>query len=164
MIYLVPFTISYARSVCSRIKSEEDLVLFAGPLVFRYPLTEDQFEPYLREPGRRVFAALDNYTDAFVGMGEIMPVSENSVKLCRIWVNDIYRGRGFGQSLTLALLQQAFADPDILRVELNVYDFNTAAIRCYEQCGFRPDETDTINPSNWNHWRGIRMVTTRQND
>ena len=163
MIYLVPFDASHARAVCSWIKSEEDLVLFAGPLPFRYPLTEEQFGPYLGEPGRRVFAALDNYTDDLVGMGELMRVADDTVRLCRILINEDFRGRGMGQQLTLALLQQAFADPHIRNVELNVYDFNKAAIRCYEQCGFRTDvdgaKETVVNGKNW---RSVRMLASRE--
>lgn len=161
VIYLAPFHTSHVATLCSWIKSEEELVLFAGPSVFRYPLTEEQFAGYLNKPGRRVYAALDNYTDALLGMGEIVAVSENTVRLCRILVGTGFRGRGIGQQLTLALLQQAFSDPQIQRVELNVYDFNQAAIRCYERCGFRIDNSVQGNPSTWKNWRGLRMVTLR---
>ncbi len=81
-----------------------------------------------------------------MGMGEIVAVSENTVRLCRILVGTDFRGRGIGQHLTLALLQEAFSDPHIQRVELNVYDFNQAAIRCYERCGFGIDNSVQDNP------------------
>lgn len=162
MIYLIPFPSTYTTTLCSWIKSEEDLVLFAGPVLFPYPLTEEAFNAYINNPDYKVYAALDNYTNTFLGMGEIVASSENAVRLCRIIVGSEFRGRGIGKLLTEALVQQAFSSPHIQRVELNVYDFNQAAIRCYEQCGFRVDDTTQNNPRNWKTWRGIRMFTLRK--
>lgn len=161
MIYLLPFTQAQAGTICSWIHDEQELVLFSGPVLFRHPLTEDQFPAYLGDPGRKVYAAFDNYTDALIGMGELTFSSENTVRLCRILVGNEFRGRGYGQLLTQALTQDAFANPGIQRVELNVYDANTAAIRCYQQCGFTIDETGQDSPGDPNGRRGIRMYIRR---
>ena len=51
-----------------------------------------------------------------------------------------HRGKGLGQQIVSLLLDFSFTNFDIGLVELNVFDWNTAAIKCYEKVGF------TINP------------------
>ncbi|KAI5481732.1 hypothetical protein MNV49_000009 [Pseudohyphozyma bogoriensis] len=47
-----------------------------------------------------------------------------------------YRGKGYGSEATEWILEQAFKRHRIHRVTLEVYDFNPAAKRVYEKCGF----------------------------
>lgn len=47
------------------------------------------------------------------------------------------RGRGIGKAAVRLLLDHAFLDIGLNRVELRVLDDNVAAIRAYEACGFR---------------------------
>lgn len=48
-----------------------------------------------------------------------------------------YWGRGYGTAATRTILQFAFGELNLHRVELDVYDFNPRGIRCYEKAGFR---------------------------
>ena len=161
MIYLTPFQKVHIATLISWVTNEDELVLFAGQNALHFPLTEEQITAYLADSDRQVFAALDNYTDQLLGMGEIFHSAPDKVRLCRILVDKAQRGRGIGQQLTLALTQTALADPHIQRVELNVYDFNVAAIRCYQICGFRMDEKQDENISSWKNWRNVRMYLER---
>jgi [ribosomal protein S5]-alanine N-acetyltransferase len=49
------------------------------------------------------------------------------------------RGRGLGKQVTRLILDWAFSDLGIHRVELEVLSTNQRAIRCYLACGFRPE-------------------------
>jgi len=49
------------------------------------------------------------------------------------------RGRGLGRQVTRQILDWAFSDLGLHRVELEVLATNHRAIRCYLACGFRPE-------------------------
>jgi UDP-4-amino-4,6-dideoxy-N-acetyl-beta-L-altrosamine N-acetyltransferase len=48
-----------------------------------------------------------------------------------------YWGKGYGPDAIRALLRFAFGEMNLHRVELEVLDYNSRAIRCYEKCGFK---------------------------
>jgi RimJ/RimL family protein N-acetyltransferase len=50
-----------------------------------------------------------------------------------------YWSKGYGTDATRTLLQFAFEELGLNRVELWVYDYNPRAIRAYEKAGFRKD-------------------------
>lgn len=45
-------------------------------------------------------------------------------------------GRGYGSDATRVILQFAFREVNLNRVQLEVFDYNTRAIRAYEKVGF----------------------------
>lgn len=49
------------------------------------------------------------------------------------------RGRGLGRQVTRLILDWAFSDLGLHRVELEVLASNRRAIRCYSACGFRQE-------------------------
>lgn len=123
----------------SWIDSEETLMQFGGPL-FTFPLTDEQLDISLSDPGRMVFTVVNNETNASIGHAEIY-VSGTSAKLGRILIGDKnYRGKGLGQQIVHLLLQFTFSRLNKTLVELNVFDWNSNAIKCYETVGF------VINP------------------
>ncbi len=52
-----------------------------------------------------------------------------------------YWGQGYGTDATRTALRFAFRELNLHRVELDVYDYNPRAMRCYEKAGFRRDGT-----------------------
>lgn len=52
-----------------------------------------------------------------------------------------YRGKGYGTEAMQLILEYAFQGLNLNRVNLNVFAFNTRAIRSYEKCGFRYEGT-----------------------
>ena len=68
--------------------------------------------------------AVDNWTsrDAFVGLG----IGERE-----FW------GKGYGTDVMKVILRYAFAEVNLQRVTLNVFEYNVRAIRSYEKTGFR---------------------------
>lgn len=47
-----------------------------------------------------------------------------------------YRGKGYGTEAMKLILKYAFRGLNLHRVSLDVFDYNTRAIRSYEKCGF----------------------------
>ena len=62
-------------------------------------------------------------------------------RLARVGINPALRGRGLAVPFLREVLRRVFADPAFERAELNVYTFNHAAIRTYEQLGFQHEGT-----------------------
>lgn len=48
-----------------------------------------------------------------------------------------FRGKGYGTEAMRLLLQYAFEELNLHRVNLSVFEFNKRAIRSYEKCGFK---------------------------
>jgi RimJ/RimL family protein N-acetyltransferase len=48
-----------------------------------------------------------------------------------------YREEGYGSDAVRTLLGFAFGEMNLHRVQLEVYDFDLRALRCYEKCGFK---------------------------
>ena len=74
------------------------------------------------------------------------------------------RGKGLCSLLVDHLLHIVFGELNQEKVELNVFDWNTNAIKCYEKAGF------TINPNkvlertvNGKTWFALNMVLDKVN-
>ena len=139
MIRLENFGRENYSDLISWVNSEEALMQFAGPL-FKFPLTSEQLDISLSDKKRIAFRIVIDETDFSIGHAEIY-LSDDSAKLGRILIGDPgQRGKGFGKQIVNLLLDFAFSNMHITNVELNVFDWNTSAIKCYEKVGF------TINP------------------
>ncbi len=143
MIELVPFEESHFDLLIQWSPSAEFLLQWAGPGL-DFPLTREQlageFAGAARPPrARHPFAARATDSGRIVGHGEIGFVDRRnrSARLRRILIGPAeLRGKGHGEALVRALVRFAFEELDLHRLELGVFDFNQAAIRCYERVGF----------------------------
>ncbi|MET3601362.1 GNAT family N-acetyltransferase [Martelella mangrovi] len=80
--------------------------------------------------------------DTVAGHGQIVFDRLNgAARLCRIAIAPEFRGKGLSRPLLALLVDEAFREPGIMRVELNVYDNNAAAIRAYLAFGFTKEGT-----------------------
>src|SRR5262249_17769887 len=72
------------------------------------------------------------------------------------------RGRGNGRKLMAALLRLGYGSMGLHRMELDVYDFNSAAIRCYGSLGFRREgiRRQCVRVDN-EYWNSIWMSILR---
>ena len=158
MIRLEPFAKTDFNKLISWIDSEEDLVQFAGP-IFKFPLSEKQLEKYLEDKNRFAFKVIDTESEQIIGHCEIY-LTEQSAKLCRILIGDkSFRGKGLGLQIVIILLEKSFTNFDKPFVELNVFDWNVGAIKCYEKAGFEinKNKTSTINVKG-KIWNSINMT------
>ena len=141
MIYLRPFDILEFNRLSSWVNSKELLVRFSGP-GFEFPITKTTWERHLNDSSFLPYFVMDVNSDEAIGYAEINLVDDNDVKLCRLLIGDPdMRGLGLGKLLVRELIYEAIAKSNPKRILLNVYEHNTAAIKCYEATGFSINES-----------------------
>jgi RimJ/RimL family protein N-acetyltransferase len=100
---------------------------------------EQWFEAYLKDNTSRIFAIVD--ADDGVTIGNVglhgLDWKNRSATLGIVIADKEYWGRGYGSDAITTLLDFAFGEMNLHRIELSVYEFNQRAMRCYEKCGFR---------------------------
>ena len=145
MIVLQPFTEADFSQLIEWIDHERLLKEWCGAR-FTFPLTAEQLRHHqpkphpLSQPEALLYRAVDAYTGAPVGHIALDHLNweERSGRLTRVLVgNPALRGQGYGQAMVQAALAIGFGELGLQRIGLGVYDFNHAAIHCYQRCGFR---------------------------
>ena len=153
MIKLEPFTKYDFDRLISWIDSKELLMQIAGPN-FSFPLTEDQLQKYLDDKNSLAFNIVDASNENIIGHAEICLTGNGTCKLDKVLIGEkSNRGKGIGLQLINELVKYSFKKLDVREVELNVYDWNIAGIKCYEKAGFSfnysKKMTTTINNEVW---------------
>lgn len=147
MITLEPFTPADFPQLIEWIDTERLMREWSGGL-FSFPLTPKALDWYLEgandftDPSVFIYKAVEHETGRTVGHISLGSISEQnrSGRISRVLVGPgSGRGRGYCAAMVKALLQIGFAQLGLHRIELGVYDFNHAAIRCYEKSGLRVD-------------------------
>jgi RimJ/RimL family protein N-acetyltransferase len=138
MIQLEKFTEADFARFIGWVDTEKFMYQFAGS-IFTFPVTEDQLLRYINDQSSQIYRVVDLISQEVIGHGEIKINAVNqSARFCRILIADINdRSKGYGKQLINKLLEIGFNDLKLHRIDLGVFDFNKAAIRCYEQCGFQ---------------------------
>ena len=163
MIELVPFTEYDIDRLIGWIGSPEMHLQWTAS-VLEYPLTREQMTRLMRESAERgdrlLFRAVDPATGETVGHLELGAIDRRnrSLRVGRVMVDPARRGRGIGGRLMRAALETAFGQMGMHRVELIVFDFNHAAIACYERAGFRREgmrRETLLSPGGW--WNEVVM-------
>ncbi|MBR5108680.1 MAG: GNAT family N-acetyltransferase [Clostridia bacterium] len=83
--------------------------------------------------------AIETKTDQrFIGQCGFVKVNwKNRVGELAILIGDKeYRGKGYGADAIETLCTFGFGEMNLRKIKAQVFDFNEAAIRCYEKCGF----------------------------
>jgi RimJ/RimL family protein N-acetyltransferase len=158
MIELHKFSETDFDRLISWINSEEELIQFAGQ-IFSFPLTKEQLSNYISEPNRFVFKVILTETNEVIGHCEIFKESDSSARLCRILIGqEKYRGKGLGKMIVKKLIDFCNEQLNIYSINLNVFDWNISAIKCYEKMGFVKSQLNE-NPVlvNGKSWLSINM-------
>ncbi len=160
MIRLEKFDSRFYSTLISWIDSEEALMQFAGP-GFTFPLTAEQIDQSLSDAKRFAFAVLHEHNHQ-AGHAEIY-LKENSFVLSRILIGDeSQRGKGMGLQIVNELLNFGFGNFDKQSAELNVFDWNEPAIKCYKKAGFTVNEKMKFERKIKNKvWIAINMTLKR---
>lgn len=136
MIRLEPFGPNDFDTVISWVDNEELLFTIAGT-AFSYPLTHEQLLCYLDERESHSFMIVEAADNKPIGHAEIRLSGEKRCKIDKLLIGEgANRGKGIGKAVISQLLAFAFDKLEAGVVELYVFDWNKAGIRCYEQCGF----------------------------
>lgn len=161
MITLIRFEQSDFPRFKSWIGSEEDLLQFAGPY-FSFPITDLQLEKYIQDPKRRIFKITDMATKEIIGHCELN-FERDTPRLCRILIaKNSERNKGYGKSTVNALLKLLFIEDNYDTADLNVYDWNIHAIRCYEAVGFRINRNITSEATIGHAtWKSVLMQISK---
>lgn len=137
LIQLEPFSTSDFDRLISWVDSPELLLTIAGT-VFTYPLSAAQLHAYLADPKSNSFNIVEQDTKKVIGHAEIITMGNGVFKIDKLLIGDTsIRGKGIGQAVINQLLNYSFSVLNAATVELNVFDWNIAAIKCYEKCGFQ---------------------------
>ena len=163
-IRLEKFSETDFDTLISWVKDEKELIQFAGP-IFSFPLTKEQLHNYLADTKRHAFKIIHNDTNTTIGHCEAYKTDKQNSRLCRILIGDKnFRGKGYGTLLTRILTKWTFDNLQANFVDLNVYDFNTFAIKSYESVGFKitaiNEMTTQVNNENWTSYK---MTVYREN-
>ncbi|MEN2486754.1 GNAT family protein [Flavobacterium sp. B11] len=158
MIYLEKFERKDYFELIDSVKSAKDLMQFGGP-EFTFPLTEQQIDKTLSDENRIAFRVVDVSNGNTIGHCEIY-FYDGFAKLGRILIMDKnQRGKGIGEQMVTLLLQYISENRKEKNIELNVFDFNIGAQKCYEKVGF------TLNPDkkylrevDGETWTALNMV------
>jgi RimJ/RimL family protein N-acetyltransferase len=125
---------------------EDFFVRWAGT-AFEYPLTQAQLEAHLAEAEgpeatRRIFAAVDHATGEAVGHAEFSRIDRKnrSASISRLLVGEVpARGKGIGKQIVSRLLDVAFGEMALHRVDLYVLELHVSALSMYKSLGFKTE-------------------------
>ena len=144
MIHLEPFTEKDIERLIHWIPTEKEMLLWGG-LSFQYPLTQKQLVRHVQlaksMPGSHyLFKGILAETQEVVGHCELTSVNRlhGLGRISRVLIgNPDKRSQGLGKAMLFQLLQFAFDDLNLHRIDLGVFDFNKRAIACYDHLGFQ---------------------------
>ena len=142
MIRLEYFTSNDFTQLMGWIKDEEALMNWSGSL-FSYPLTQSSLEWYIEdvndieESEAFIYKAIEEDTGKVVGHISLGAVSRKnrSARISRVLIDPESHGKGYCMQMVQAVLKIGFEELKLHRICLGVYDFNKAAMRCYEKAG-----------------------------
>lgn len=112
-----------------------------------YPKTERQLAEFVENEQKSstafLFAIRPLIGDDLIGMMDLSDISwVHGVAWVSIGIGeDTQRGQGYGYEAMSLLLQFAFDELNLHRVQLTVFDYNEHAIRLYEKLGFTREGT-----------------------
>lgn len=143
MITLEYFTEKDFTQLKEWISDEHLLTNWAGSL-FRFPLTDESLEWYIRDvndPATSdafIYKAVETATGATVGHISLGGYSRKnrSARISRVLVAPGEQGKGICVTMILSVCRFGFEELGLHRISLGVYDFNHSALRCYEKAGF----------------------------
>lgn len=163
MIKLESFSPADFDDLIAWTDSEELLITIAGRDL-SYPLDATQLRAYLNDPKSHSFRVVDTSTGASIGHAEIRLMGDGVCKLDKVLIGDKSdRGQGIGLQVIRALTDYSFENLGAKLVELNVFEWNTAGIKCYTKAGFRfnPDKRQIMRVAG-NDWIVLNMIINRQ--
>ncbi len=141
---LIPFKPEDFPILISWFHSEAEVVQWGGPMM-HYPLDETQLQDLLDEcdttpPRRMCWMVMEHGLE--IGHIELWFDWRNgNATVQRVAINPEHRGLGYSKQMMQLVMEQAFTFPEIFRLELNVYSFNTTAIKTYTRVGFKHEGT-----------------------
>jgi len=162
MIKLIKFTEDDFETFKSWIKNEEELFQFAGSL-FTFPITNQQLLSYIKNENLKPFKVILSKTNATIGHCELNFKNGNN-RLSRILIGKKnLRGKKIGEKIVIKMCDILFEDISILEVDLNVFDWNKSAIKCYKNASFKISNSVTKELTvKGRTWARLNMILKRE--
>lgn len=135
---------------------------------FPYPITPESFHNFLEkiaaEWADSAYVATENSGQP-VGFFCYSVNTEDNIGFLKFVIIDrAKRGKGYGKEMLQLALQYAFQITGAEAVQLNVFDENTAAKKCYESVGFVERAIDkNVFSYQGELWSRCNMVSCRRN-
>ncbi|QOL16847.1 GNAT family N-acetyltransferase [Dickeya dianthicola] len=130
---LIDFTAADYPRLIRWIDSAELNLLWGGP-TYSFPLTAAQLADHLANP--QFVPYLFEHQGDVVGFVELYQVEPRHSRLCRVFIDPAYRGRGLAREMLQAAIRQAAQRFEAQTVSLSVFTHNRSALRCYQSLGF----------------------------
>lgn len=151
---------------------QDFLVQWAG-LTYSYPLTVDQMASHYHKGINTmasdvfVYRIMDDETNRFIGTVQLCRFNQEKREavIGRFLIgNDADRGRGIGKSALRKLVEIGFYEFGLETIKLNVFDFNSQAIQCYEGIGFVKNQVkeNTYTSTQGLRWGNVEMILARE--
>lgn len=163
LIKLEPFTESDFETFKSWVINKEELFQFAGS-IFTFPISNEQLINYINMPDLRPYKVVLKATNENIGHCELN-YEDGKNRLSRILIGKKeLRGKKIGEQIVREMVKLLFENPEVKEVDLNAFDFNKGAIKCYEKVGFtiNPKVSEKINVYG-TYWIRINMILKRKN-
>ncbi|EGA68937.1 putative acetyltransferase [Vibrio sinaloensis DSM 21326] len=135
---LVPFKTADFRQLVDWIDSPELNYLWGGP-AYDYPLTQEQIRQHTEQSAVSPF--LFYHDLKLAGFVELFHQSSEVARVCRVFVDDKFRGQGVAQTMLYELIAMA-KEMGYRQLDLCVFANNASAIRCYQALGFAEYQRD----------------------
>lgn len=149
MIRLEFFTKDDFEQLIQWIATETLLINWSGSL-FSFPLTQSSMEWYIKDTNdveksdAIVYKAVDSDTGETVGHISLGGISRKnkSARISRVLIgDDANKGKGYCKQMITEILKVGFDQMQLHRISLGVYDYNVAALKCYQSAGFNIEGT-----------------------
>ena len=138
-IYLSPISVEDAEQYCQWINNLEiaKYLIFANQQIGVYK--EQKLLTQLIEQGAHIFSIVENETDTLLGNCSLFNFNQqdSSAELGIFIGSEKHLGKGYGTEAINLLLDYGFNLLNLHNIMLDVYSYNTRAIKSYLKCGFR---------------------------
>ena len=136
-------------------ESEAFMNQWGGGRWYRYPVTAAQILGVMAARSANTMYFMIINDGVAVGSVELdfIDLIQKKCTVCRFLIAGEYRSKGLGEQSLRAIVRLAFETLDMKTIQLSVFDFNTAAIRCYEKLGFAKIAQETRS----NGWIAHKM-------
>ena len=138
-----------------RVDTEELLITIAGRDFF-LPLPKDLLQKNLKKNNPHCFIPVNTAENKKTGHAEPVLAGDNMYRIDKPIISEASgRGKGYRRAIINALLKHAYDEPGAQTVEQDVFDWNTAGIKCYENGDFviNPAKQAVFMPVTSNGWR-----------
>ena len=115
-------------------KDEEYLFQWAGPQIYKYPITTEQIKMRTQAENVQIFVILSN--GKAVGSIELVKLNQSLANVGRFIIREDEKSKGIGTFALKKIAEMAFTEMNLSKLILGVFCYNVSAIRCYEKCGF----------------------------